>query len=125
MSDKERIMLMFKEGKVSLQEALQLLEAIQNSDVYTSSNSKGAAKMLRIAIDSEEVRVKVNLPVSLARFAAHFIPPEAKEQLSAQGIEISGLLDMLKNDLPEGRLVDMEVSESESKKPTQVVIEVV
>ncbi|RIH84319.1 hypothetical protein Mlute_01930 [Meiothermus luteus] len=124
MNDKERVMRMFKEGKVSLQEALRLLEAIQSFDTYTSPTPKGSAQMVRISIDGEEVKVKVNLPVSLARFAAHFIPPEAKEQLSAQGIEIAGLLDMLKNELPEGRLVDMEISESEAKIPMRVVIEV-
>ncbi|WP_027881556.1 SHOCT-like domain-containing protein [Meiothermus rufus] len=136
MEDKKRIMDMVKEGKISVEEALRLLEALDSGQPAAPSRPlppKGIAKMIRIMLDGEDVKVKVNVPAALAKFAASFIPPEAQRQLSTQGIDLAGILDMLKGELPEGRLVDVEisdlnkVSEGETKMsgPMRVVIEVV
>lgn len=147
MEDKKRIMDMVKEGKITAEEAIRLLEAMDSGRPQTAAPSagyayavattppppKGLAKMIRIVVDGEDVKVKVNVPAALARFASNFIPPEAKQQLNAQGIDIAGILDMLKGELPEGRLVDVEisdvakVSEGETKMtgPMRVLIEVV
>ncbi|AWR86943.1 SHOCT-like domain-containing protein [Meiothermus taiwanensis] len=125
MEDKKRIMDMVKEGKITVEEAIRLLEAMDSGAPKTASLGsgyayaavaappppKGIAKMIRIVVDGEEVKVKVNIPAALAKFAANFIPPEAKQQLSAQGIDIAGILDMLKGELPEGRLLDVEISD--------------
>ncbi|GIW27615.1 MAG: hypothetical protein KatS3mg070_0978 [Meiothermus sp.] len=143
MEDKKRIMDMVKEGKITAEEAIRLLEAMDSSAPRTASAGyaavvappppKGLAKMIRIVVDGEDVKVKVNIPAALAKFAANFIPPEAKQQLSAQGIDIAGILDMLKGELPEGRLVDVEISdvgkvgdgEVKMTGPMRVLIEVV
>lgn len=146
MEDKKRIMDMVKEGKITAEEAIRLLEAMDSGRPTTAPGAgyayavattppppKGIARMIRIVVDGEDVKVKVNVPAALARFASNFIPPEAKQQLSAQGIDIASILDMLKGELPEGRLVDVEisdvakVSEGETKMtgPMRVLIEVV
>lgn len=147
MEDKKRIMDMVKEGKITAEEAIRLLEAMEAGPPKASPSGsgfayavattppppKGIAKMIRIVVDGEDVKVKVNIPAALAKFAANFIPPEAKQQLSAQGIDIAGILDMLKGELPEGRLLDVEISdvgkvgdgESKMTGPMRVLIEVV
>ncbi|RIH83840.1 SHOCT-like domain-containing protein [Calidithermus roseus] len=151
MEDKRRIMDMVKEGKISVEEAVRLLEAIepQAASPRTPGTvavavppappaplAKGIAKMLRISVNGEGIKVNVNVPVSLAKFAASFIPPEAKQAMSAQGIDVAGILDMLKGDLPEGRLVDVEIQDmaqftgdegqrSPLKGTMRVVIEVI
>jgi polyhydroxyalkanoate synthesis regulator phasin len=146
MEDKKRIMNMVKEGKITAEEAIRLLEAMESGTpqaapgpglayavASTPSSPKGIARMLRIVVDGEEVKLKVNLPAALAKFAANFIPPETKQQLSTQGIDLVGILDMLKGELPEGRLLDMEVNEVVSEEngatkvsgPVKVLIEVV
>ncbi|MCX7782829.1 MAG: hypothetical protein N2318_04205 [Meiothermus sp.] len=147
MEDKKRIMDMVKEGKISAEEAIRLLEAMDSGRPQTAAPSpgyayavattpvppKGIARMIRIVVDGEDVKVKVNVPAALAKFASNFIPPEAKQQLSAQGIDIAGILDMLKGELPEGRLVDVEISdvakvsegETRMSGPMRVLIEVV
>jgi hypothetical protein len=126
MEDKRRIMDMVKEGKISVEEAVRLLEAIepQAESPRTPGGvavmahpappalpARGIAKMLRISVNGEGIKANVNVPVSLARFASSFIPPEAKQAMSAQGIDLAGILDMLKGDLPEGRLVDVEIQD--------------
>lgn len=149
MDDKKRIMDLVKEGRISVEEALKLIEAMGGSKptpptapaspgyAYTTVTTqqpaaKGIAKMIRIVIDGEDVKVKVNVPASLAKFAANFIPPDAKAQINAQGIDLVGILDMLKGDLPEGKLVDIEINdmakmsngETPMSGPMKVMIEV-
>ncbi|MDX2004338.1 MAG: hypothetical protein SFU83_03595 [Meiothermus sp.] len=153
MDDKKRIMDLVKEGRISVEEALRLIEAMGTDKpgsktpppsapaspgyAYTTVTTsqpahRGIAKMIRIVIDGEDVRLKVNVPASLAKFAANFIPPEAKAQINAQGIDLAGILDMLKGDLPEGKLVDIEINdmakmsggESRMSGPMKVMIEV-
>lgn len=147
MEDKKRIMDMVKEGKITVEEALRLLEAMESGRPKAATPSagyayavattpppaKGIAKMIRIVVDGEDVKVKVNVPAALAKFASNFIPADAQSQLAAQGIDIAGILDMLKGELPEGRLVDVEISdvakvsdgESKISGPMKVLIEVV
>lgn len=81
--------------------------------------------MLRIRIDSQDVKVNVNVPAALAKFASQFIPPDAKAQINAQGINIAEILDLLKGELPEGRLVDVEITDmskmdGEDGKPSRM-----
>ncbi|MBF6593195.1 MAG: hypothetical protein IVW51_01950 [Thermaceae bacterium] len=146
MEDKKRIMDMVKEGKISIEEALRLLEAVDESAAKTQQNAgyayslattpqpaKGIAKMIRIIVDGQDVKVKVNVPASLAKFASNFIPPDAKAELGAQGIDLAGIFDMLKHDLPEGRLLDVEINDiakmgdtnGKMSGPMKVLIEVV
>ncbi|WP_027894075.1 SHOCT-like domain-containing protein [Calidithermus chliarophilus] len=151
MEDKRRIMDMVKEGKISVEEAVRLLEAIEPPatgprapagvavmapPAPPAPPARGIARMLRISVNGEGIKVNVNLPVSLAKFASNFIPPDAKQAMSAQGIDLAGILDMLKGDLPEGRLVDVEIQDmaqftgdegqrSPLKGTMHVVIEVV
>ncbi|PZA06707.1 MULTISPECIES: hypothetical protein [unclassified Meiothermus] len=130
MEDKKKIMDMVKEGKISIDQALELLEALEPSGEHrgfslapTSSAPQGTARLLRIQVDAQEAKVRVNVPVALAKFALSFVPEEARENLSDRGIDLSNLLDSLGSNLPEGRLVEIEGSDD--GEPFKVIVEVV
>lgn len=144
MEDKKRIMDMVKEGRISVEEALRLIEAMDQPQpkaapragmayAAAAAPARGIAKMIRIIIDGQDVKVKVNVPASLAKFASNFIPVDAQNQLASQGIDLAGILDMLKGELPEGRLVDVEINDiakvgdtgGKMSGPMKVLIEVV
>ncbi|MCL6526620.1 MAG: hypothetical protein K6T57_07005 [Thermaceae bacterium] len=146
MEDKKRIMDMVKEGRISVEEALRLIEAMDRpqpkptqspayayNQAVATAPAKGIAKMIRIVVDGQDIKVKVNVPASLAKFAANFIPVDAQNQLTAQGIDLAAILDMLKGELPEGRLVDVEINDiakmgdtsGKMSGPMKVLIEVV
>ena len=155
MDNKKRIMDMVKENRISVEEALKLLEALdqpaqgsprvsvfpnrpnapQARVAVADQPRPGIAKVIRIAVDGEDVKVKVNVPASLAKFASNFIPADVQHQLASQGLDIANILDMLKGELPEGRIVDVEISDMAKmaggdenmpmKGPMKVVIEVV
>ncbi|RDI94830.1 hypothetical protein DV704_10185 [Meiothermus sp. QL-1] len=121
MEHKERVMQMFKEGRISVQEALRLLEAMGPEPAPPAS--KSPARMIRIAVEGR-ANVKVNLPLGLARFALRFIPPDVQQSLLQQGLDLPGLLESLRDDIPEGRLVDVQIDEL-PEGPIRVVVEVV
>jgi hypothetical protein len=155
MDNKKRIMDMVKENRISVEEALKLLEALEQPGAAKGSPQvavlpnrpvvaqvravsdvrPGIARMIRIAVEGEEVKVKVNVPAALAKFAANFIPSDVQQRLASQGLDIANILDMLKGELPEGRIVDVEVSDMAKmsngdgdrpmKGPMKVIIEVV
>ena len=67
------------------------------------------ARLLHIDIEScTGGTVKLNLPLGLANFALKMIPKEAQRTISEQGIDLGVLAEMLKGDLPEGNLVEVE-----------------
>jgi hypothetical protein len=67
------------------------------------------ARLLHIDIESSDgATVKLNLPLGLANFALKMIPKEAQKTMSEQGIDLGILSEMLKGDLPEGNLVEVE-----------------
>lgn len=122
MEEKRKILSMLAAGQIEVEEALSLLEAVGHTD--SPVMVKGTAKMLRINVDSEgEAKVRVNVPISLAKFALRFVPAGLRRQIETRGIVLNDLLDTLKGELPEGRLVDIEATDE--GKPVHVVIEVV
>ncbi len=123
MNDKRKILEMLASGQVTVDQAVDLLAALDNPG--ETVKPRGAAKLLRILIDAEdEAKVRVNVPTPLAKFALQFVPKDVRDELEDQGINLAELLDTLKGELPEGRLVDIEAKGSENDKPVRVIIEV-
>ena len=87
MNSREKIMEMVKDGTLSVEEGLRLLDAIEESEKRAEKTSKPAEpevrpliysapshpKMLRIQVESaNNDRVRVNVPVSLIRAGLDF-----------------------------------------------------
>jgi hypothetical protein len=71
--------------------------------------NRKSARLLHIDIEScDGATVKLNLPLGLANFALKMIPKDAQKTMSEQGIDLGILSEMLKGDLPEGNLVEVE-----------------
>lgn len=91
---------------------------------------KRIAKSLRIVIDSGDEeqskrgRVTVTVPLALAKFAGKLIPEEMRGKLEHEGIELTELLEALDDELPEGRLLDVDTNGGEGQK-ARIVVEVV
>lgn len=88
------------------------------------------ARSLRIVIDSGDEeqknsgRIAVTVPVALAKFAGKLIPEEVRVRLENEGIELADLLEALDEDLPEGRLVDIDTNPAEGGKRARIIVEV-
>jgi polyhydroxyalkanoate synthesis regulator phasin len=90
------ILDMLAEGKITAEEAEQLIAALERDQPQTSSSledarPRGKAKYLRVLVDSledgEPGRVNVRVPLQLLRAGvklAALIPPQALERLNAE-----------------------------------------
>lgn len=140
-NDRRRILDMLAAGTISVDEATSLLKAIGSAPVGAgqSSSAEGTprrqgAKLLRISIDTQRdgadepaAKLRVKVPLSLAKFAGRFLPAEVSQELAEQGIDLRTLLDGLGDEVREGPLLDVEVATDENKanSTVHIVIEVI
>jgi hypothetical protein len=140
--EKLRILEMIKDGTVSPQEGLDLINALAASgtpatpastqtsppvsfdpcchpeEEVMSDESQGCCKprWLYINVDDQESGKKVNIrvPITLAKFAGKFIPKEARAEMREKGIDLdlTGILDQLTK---EGQQDLVEVMEGDKK----------
>ncbi len=137
--ERRRILDMLAAGSISVDEATNLLKAVWGGPASAPARlpaparTGGPARLLRISIDETGGReggagtkVRVNVPLSLARFATRFLPAEASVELAEQGIDLAEIISSLGDELPDGRLVDIAAtSDEDASKTTNIVVEVV
>ncbi len=131
---------MLAAGTISVDDAANLLKALGNDapgralEPPAARRVSGQARLLRISIDStdpadeggENTRIRINVPLALARFATRFLPKEANAELQEHGVNINEVIDALGEDLPDGKLVDIDSqSEDPTEGSTRIVLEVV
>jgi hypothetical protein len=134
--ERRRVLDMLAEGRISAGDAAELLKALGEATTRgpapPTPARKGTARTFRVTVDAfdkhggdKKAKVRVNIPIGLARFASRFLPPEAKAELDAQGIDLAALIDALGDDVPDGPLVDIDVDDGESgAKRAKIIIEV-
>ena len=106
--ERMRILKMLEEGKISVDEATELIKAMETSQTQEIAPLEGKPKWLRIRVDSgDSEKVNVNLPLSLARVALKFIPQQAKGQMEEQGVDMDALLSEI-TEIKIGKLVEVE-----------------
>lgn len=128
---------MLAAGMISVDDAANLLKAVSRP-LGTSSGSaaespppRRGARQLRISIDTkradtgeDDTKMRVNVPLSLAKFAGRFLPREVSRELKQQGIDLRTLLDELGDEVSAGPLVEIDVETGEEGKTAHIVIEV-
>lgn len=123
MEEKRRILEMVRSGEIGVEEALALLQAVEEP----RPKAQASARLLRVRIQAHDkgkpVRIHVNLPLALAELLERFLPEEAKLTLEARGVNLRDLLALVREGVPEGKLVEIEAEEE--GKPVQVLVEVV
>ncbi len=81
----------------------------------SETRGAGNARLIKIEISTTNGdNVRVNIPIGLANFAMKLIPKDAQRTMSEQGLDMETLSEMLKGDLPEGNLVDINTSDGDS-----------
>lgn len=140
--ERKKILDLLESGRISADQASELLRALAGAGppppvppvapVPPTPPRSGTARLLRISVDAAgdegpgtNARIRVNLPLGLAKFAARFLPAEAKGELDAQGIDLTELIASLSTETPEGKIVDIDVDEDGKGKKAKIVVEVV
>lgn len=127
MSDeKSRLLQMVRDGKISVEEGVELLGALDDTENRgPNPEKKPGDRFLRVRVDSAEVRVNVNIPLNLLKVASHlgnmiagFIPDEARREMAGRGLDFSRidfkeLLSLIEQGLADGKLVDVDIEDPE------------
>ncbi len=129
-SEKLKILEMIQEGKITSEEGLDLLNALQETQMQQLETPvvMTGNRFLRVKVNGDGVGVKkidVNIPLNLVKVASKFmgagmnmIPYEARKQMEANGIDISQidfdeLIDLIDQGISDGKLVDIDVDDPE------------
>ncbi|MFO8151496.1 MAG: hypothetical protein R6T93_14545 [Trueperaceae bacterium] len=136
--ERKKVLDMLAAGQINVDQASELLRALGDAPTGAAAPPTppkpartGTARMLRISIDANEdgdgdrAKIRVNVPLGLAKFAGRFLPAEARTELEAQGIDLSELINALSTETPEGKLVDIDVDDDSGGKKAKIVVEVV
>jgi hypothetical protein len=141
--ERKKVLDMLASGQISVDQASDLLRALGEgapppgprqpwaSITPPAAPRTGTARLLRISIDagdggeSDRAKIRVNVPLGLAKFASRFLPAEARSELEAQGVDLTELITAITTETPEGRLVDIDVDDDGDGKRAKIVVEVV
>ena len=106
--ERMRILKMLEEGKISVEEATKLIEAVEAPPQETEIVPQGKPKWLKVHVtDGDSEKVNVNLPLSLARVALKFIPQHARVHMEEHEIDIEELLSTI-TETKIGKLVEVQ-----------------
>jgi len=133
--EQRRVLDMLAAGQINAEQASTLLAALRGPAAPPPppppAARRGTARMLRISIDAgeepggERAKIRVNVPLGLAKFASRFMPAEARRELEGRGIDLNELIDAITTETPEGPLVDIDVDDDSGEKRAKIMIEVV
>ncbi|HKK46159.1 MAG TPA: hypothetical protein VJ964_11605 [Balneolaceae bacterium] len=118
MSEEKRMILeMVKEGKISVDEAEQLLEkteSVESAEDTSDTQKPNSKKFLRIRVtEGDKVKANINIPIALAKVGLKLIPKE-KLKVNGEQISIDQILEMIKEGT-EGEIVNID-AEDKGKK---------
>lgn len=115
--EKIQILKMVEEGKISSNEAIELMEALgEETGAETISSNPPKWLKVRIKDENDSVKVKVNIPLSLVDVGLKLgtaFSPELKEAGLKQE-DIKEVLEAVKSGA-EGKIVDIEDEEHHTK----------
>lgn len=107
--ERQKILRMLEEGKITVEEAARLIEAVEPPASVGKAPSGEKAEFLRVLVcENGQEKVKVNVPLALARIALKAIPNSARQQINAQGVDIDQLLSGIVDNLRPGKLVEVQ-----------------
>jgi hypothetical protein len=122
--EKMRILKMIESGKISAEDGIKLLEALeagQSEKTAQPENSFGKTLNIKVTdIESGEVKVNLRVPLGIAHIIKSLIPEAELQKLEERGIN----LDLIFQNIDSGAIGKLlEVEDNEHKQIIQLNIE--
>ncbi|MCD4760286.1 hypothetical protein K8R42_00115, partial [bacterium] len=114
-NERRQVLEMLAEGKVTVEEAQQLLEALNQApekDEISELPAKRAGlfrkpRMIHIdVVENGKKKVNVRIPLSLAKLGMRFVPEDAVD-VAGEKINLDEIFDAIKNGV-DGNLVEVD-----------------
>ncbi|MCD4655320.1 hypothetical protein K8T06_15475 [bacterium] len=127
-NEKARILKMVEEGKISSEEAVKLLEALEvkepeSRSLEVAKKPRGFMRCLKIRVfdgNLDKPKVNVAVPIGLLKLATKFMPEDAKAQINEHNIDLEEILRAV-DENTQGKL--LEVEDLEDKTRVEIFIE--
>ncbi len=129
MNEKLTILKMVEEGKITVEEASKLLQAVEDKKeefalvTKSNENSERTAKWIKIKVlDEDGTRVNVNLPIALVDVAFKIAKASDSNfdvKLGNVNVDIDAIIKMIQEGA-EGKIVDIDSSDGTK---VEIVIE--
>ena len=141
MDEKQKILKMVEDGKITAQDALELLEAIGKDEKIAPPEPKkphGKKKMFRIRIDAQgdesgkgRAKVNVNIPIDVAKKLTSLtkvIPASAKSEMEKEGFNIdelnlNELLEAIENGDMDESIVDIDADGEDGAAKVKIYVD--
>jgi hypothetical protein len=123
MSEEKKLILeMVKDGKITTEEALKLLETQHETEDELSTVKSTNKKFLRIIVnEGEKTKVNINIPIALAEVGLKLIPKDALN-VSGNKINLDEILNLIK-DGAEGEFVNVDTIDNGKEVKVKVFID--
>lgn len=114
MSEEKKLILeMLKDGKISVEEAEQLLEKTNPGEQLvetTKSEKPNSKKFLRVRVTEDgKAKANVNIPIALAEVGLNLVPKE-KLKVDGKQINMDQILKLIEEGT-EGELVNIDAQD--------------
>ncbi|MBI4656737.1 MAG: hypothetical protein HY746_08345 [Elusimicrobia bacterium] len=89
--EKLKILKMLEEKKITSQEAMELMEALEKTGAGPAREGERRGKFLRIKIsddNSADSKVNINVPIGWAKFLMPFVENKLKQKLEDKGYNV-------------------------------------
>lgn len=120
--EKKLILEMFKEGKITVDEAEKLLEGIvgtQDESRFSKSINRKFLKVL--VIEDNNTKVNINIPIALAEVGLKLIPKD-KLKIEGKDINIEEILKLIQKG-SEGELVNIDTADKGKEVKVKIFID--
>ncbi len=139
-TDRARILNLLKEGHISVEEADELLRALEQPAAPLAApvplkDARGRkAKKLRVEVDAGEnnqkAKVNVNVPISIIKtigpIIAKNMPKEAQQELDKAGVDLVAIMDSIETLIESGMeedIVNVDIGEGDEMSKVRVYVE--
>ncbi len=113
MEEKRKVLAMVQEGKISVDEGLKLLAALETSgeDVRPQGAGRGRALRVRVYDAKDNAKANICIPLSLAKVAMKLIPKDVAAQLKQDEVDLDEILASITRETI-GKIADIETADS-------------
>jgi len=141
MNEKARILNLLKDGVITVEEAENLLNALEpekpkQEEAIALKDTRGRKpKKLRVTVDADEhgggrAKVNVNIPIALIKtlgpLVKKSVPNDVRIELDSQGIDLDAILasveTLVENGLEED-IVNVDIGDDGEKAKVRVYVE--
>ncbi len=139
-TDRARILNLLKEGHITVEEAEELLRALEQPEATASApvalkDARGRkTKKLRVQVDAGEnnqkAKVNVNVPISIIKtigpIIAKNMPKEAQQELDKAGVDLVAIMESIETLIESGieeDIVNVDIGDGEDMSKVRIYVE--